>query len=119
MMFNTQQPADAGGVWSVAVKRTTITALGRDVHRLLEAVGRQLPAPARAGELRSVWCGAAPGWDQAADRGYKARLHVRGGLAGPGEGKRGPRSIRCRHFTWHAVLSSGAVALPAAQATAK
>ena len=54
--------------------RTTITALGRGVRRLLEAVGRQ-------------------------------RLRAALGSGG--------------HFTWHAVLSSGAVALPAAQATAK
>src|SRR4051794_17289070 len=90
----------AGGVWSLAMKRTTITAVRRDVHRLLEAVRRQLPAPRRAGERRSVWCGAAPGWDHVADRGYKA--------------VRRPSL----HLARRSELS-GAVALPAAQATAK
>src|ERR1700704_3113947 len=99
MMFNTQQPAEAGGVWSLAMKRTTITALGRDVHRLLEAVGRQLPALRRAGERRSVWCGAAPGWDHAADCGYKAPLLVRGGSPGQVKGNGFQDQFGGRHFT--------------------
>jgi hypothetical protein len=110
-------PPVAGG--SLAMKRTTLTAARRAVHRLLGAVGRQLPAPRRAGKRRSVWCGAAPGWNHAADCGYKAPFQFVEDSPGQVNGTGFQDQSGGRHFTWHAVLSSGAVALPAAQATAK
>jgi hypothetical protein len=104
-------------VYGLAVWRKS--AVRREVHRLLEALGRQLPAPRRAGSggrfgvvrrrdgTTQLTAGARPLYTFVEDS--------------PGQvnGNGFQDQFGGRHFTWHAVLSSGAIALPAAQPTAK
>jgi len=84
-------------VYGLAVWRKS--AVRREVHRLLEAVGRQLPAPRRAGS--------------------GGRFGVVRRRDGTTNGNGFQDQFGGRHYTWHVVLSSGAIALPAAQPTAK